>query len=66
MPLRQGENHFTVLQVCTKCWGICCSLCIGGDLGSGALKLEKDFTKLTAGMGHFRRRGKEVYSLHGD
>lgn len=40
-------------------------LCIGGDFGSGDLKLEKDFTKLTAGMQHFRRRGKEVYSLHG-
>ena len=44
----------------------CCSLCIRGDFGSGALKLEKDFTELTAGTGHFRRRGKEVYSLHGD
>lgn len=40
----------------------CCSLCIGGDFGSEALKLEK----LTVGMGHFRRTGKEVYSLHGD
>lgn len=28
MPLRLGENHFTVLQVCTKCWGIPAVLCV--------------------------------------
>lgn len=28
MPLRQGENHFTVLQGCTKCWGIPAVLCV--------------------------------------
>lgn len=61
MPLQsRSENHFTVLQVCTKCWGTpCCSLCVGGDFGSEALKLEK----LTVGIGAFQENGGRRFTV---